>query len=318
MKQIQISLPLGLFLPLFFLWNVEMGYSQCTDVCKGDLITSNATPQAMLSNWYFLTDVSGNILDINLTGNFLTNHLVVGGIYRLYLFSFDPGDAPFVSDKIMFNDTICNCAISLLIGLNMEDILPENILSDFECFKIISPAPPVITGPSAACLGTQICLTANVTGDATHYQWFPNGAIAMNSDTSIYCINSVNNHHQGSYVVEVVIDGCEVISSPHPLIVSNSFAVGVTAVPTKINPGGTAVVTATVVCGTPPYSYNWSNGISTFTPVPTDAITVSPASTTLYTVSVTDADGNFSTASTTVTVSNLQAQINTLDLTVCE
>ena len=51
--------------------------------------------------------------------------------------------------------------------------------------------------------------------------------------------------------------------------------------------------------GTAPYSYSWSNGVTT------QSITVSPSATTTYTVTVTDANGCIGTASKEVVVKNV-------------
>jgi hypothetical protein len=66
-----------------------------------------------------------------------------------------------------------------------------------------------------------------------------------------------------------------------------------------ICPGGSATLTATVTGGTAPYTYSWSNGATT------PSITVSPSSTTSYTVVVTAANGCQSNPVTgTVTVNS--------------
>jgi hypothetical protein len=51
--------------------------------------------------------------------------------------------------------------------------------------------------------------------------------------------------------------------------------------------------------GTAPYSYSWSNGVTT------QSITVSPSATTTYTVTVNDANGCIGTASKEVVVKNV-------------
>ncbi len=64
----------------------------------------------------------------------------------------------------------------------------------------------------------------------------------------------------------------------------------------SICPGNSAVITATVTGGTPPFTYIWSDGSFGQT------ITVTPGATTTYTVTVVDATFQMANASTTVTV----------------
>jgi gliding motility-associated-like protein len=65
-----------------------------------------------------------------------------------------------------------------------------------------------------------------------------------------------------------------------------------------ICPGGTASLVANTSGGLPPYTYVWTPNIGTTA----GPISVSPASTTSYTVVVSDADGNSAEATTVVTV----------------
>jgi VCBS repeat-containing protein len=64
---------------------------------------------------------------------------------------------------------------------------------------------------------------------------------------------------------------------------------------TSICPGNSTTLTANVTGGTNPITYSWNTGAST------SSITVSPTSTTPYSVTVTDAGGS-ATASVTVMV----------------
>jgi hypothetical protein len=77
-----------------------------------------------------------------------------------------------------------------------------------------------------------------------------------------------------------------------------SFDVSISAVPTGICPGGSATLTANVTGATGDVTYTWSPGNAT-----TPEITVSPASNTTYTVTVTDVNsGCIDLATQTITV----------------
>ncbi|MBL0102855.1 MAG: PKD domain-containing protein [Bacteroidetes bacterium] len=106
------------------------------------------------------------------------------------------------------------------------------------------------------------------------FAWTPSGGNAA----------SAANLAGGAYSILVTdANGCAsidniTIDEPDQVILSTSPAVGMCI-------GQSALLEATVTGGTQPYSYQWSNGATTATQ------SVTPASPTTYTVSVTDANG---------------------------
>lgn len=74
--------------------------------------------------------------------------------------------------------------------------------------------------------------------------------------------------------------------------------------------GGSTVLNATAAAGTAPYAYSWDNGGS-------QGGTVSPTATTIYTVSVTDANGCAATDNVTITVNALPVANAGTDDAIC-
>ncbi|MCR4965534.1 MAG: T9SS type A sorting domain-containing protein [Bacteroidales bacterium] len=138
---------------------------------------------------------------------------------------------------------------------------------------------PSITGSLSICQGSTTTLRAN--GGVT-YQW---------DDGSTQAILTVSN--SGTYVVTATgNNGCSaavsatVVVNPTPsltLLANENLCQGQSVSIYAISGAGN--------------SYNWSTGQST------SFITVSPTSSSMYTVLVTDANGCTNTASTTITVS---------------
>lgn len=149
----------------------------------------------------------------------------------------------------------------------------------------VNPLPVVtIDGPSTACAGSSITLTANPAG-ATSYAWNTTPALTTQSITVAPSANT-------TYTVTVTATtGCSA-SASKAVTVNPKPTVGITG-DTLICVGQSTTLTASGG-GT----YSWSAPGST-----TASITVSPAVTTVYTVTVTGANGCTSTKSQQVIVS---------------
>ena len=151
----------------------------------------------------------------------------------------------------------------------------------------VHPLPTVGVNSPAICAGGSATLTATTSASSPGYLWSPGGA----TTASI----TVSPASTTAYTVTVTdgTTGC---------VNSGSGTVTVHALPTvsvnspAICTGGSATLTATTGASSP--GYLWSPGGAT-----TGSITVSPASTTAYTVTVTDGTtGCANSGSGTVTV----------------
>jgi Pregnancy-associated plasma protein-A/SprB repeat/Secretion system C-terminal sorting domain len=92
----------------------------------------------------------------------------------------------------------------------------------------------------------------------------------------------INNLTAGLYSVTVTDDiGCQLVQQN--IIVSQPLPIQILTTGYDGNCGGSAAALATASGGTPPYSYNWSNGMST--------MFIEDLSSGIYTVTVTDSQG---------------------------
>ena len=171
-----------------------------------------------------------------------------------------------------------NVGCSSSIDLHVGEAIPISV--------IVEQTPELCMSPSG------VDVTVHVCDGVPGYEINLNGTIVNNVDEHTFTIAP------GTYTLTVT-DG----SNPSCVYVDNSFvvaapnylAVNITA--TESCPGsdnGTA--TAVTTGGTPPYSFNWSNGSTTY-----QAINLSPGN---YSVTVTDADGCTAVANTTITQSS--------------
>ncbi|HEU4717251.1 MAG TPA: gliding motility-associated C-terminal domain-containing protein, partial [Bacteroidia bacterium] len=116
------------------------------------------------------------------------------------------------------------------------------------------------------------------------YSWAPSGGTAQ----------SATGLQAGTYTVTTTdANGCITTQS---VTVTQPTQLNVTTTPDAVCAGSQATISASASGGTAPYAYSWQGGGTSATN------TVTPVSTTVYTVSITDANNCTTTGSVTVTV----------------
>ncbi|MDX1942034.1 MAG: gliding motility-associated C-terminal domain-containing protein, partial [Saprospiraceae bacterium] len=172
---------------------------------------------------------------------------------------------------------------------------------------IVNPNPEVVASASDStiCEGESVTLNAGVTGATPFTFAWSNGVNGQSQ--------SVNPTQTTTYVVTVT-DGNGCMNSDSVTInVNPRPEASILSDKGSICLGDSATITTSATDGTPPYTFNWDNGI-TGTPQ-----VVRPTETTTYSVTVTDANRCMDTASVTVTVNPaLMVTISADDDSICE
>lgn len=167
------------------------------------------------------------------------------------------------------------------------------------------------TGPNNAtvCAGTSVTLSTVASGAGPFtYQWRKDGNALPNETNSSLAFASAAPANSGSYCVEVA-GACDTVTNCATLTVNPLPSVSVNSA--TICAGQSATLTATTDASNP--SYSWSPGGAT-----TASINVSPTSTAVYSVTVTDGTTTCSAgASGTVTVNPLPS-VSVNSATICE
>ena len=143
-----------------------------------------------------------------------------------------------------------------------------------------NPTVSAIASSTAICAGQTVTLTAN---GASTYTWLPSGSILANeivapTSNTTYSLSGISNGCSGNANVQIIVNQLPTIS----VSTSNSL----------ICVGESVVLMGSSSAST----YSWSNGASTM------SISVSPTTTTVYSVTVTDGLCN-NTSSVTQSVS---------------
>jgi len=181
---------------------------------------------------------------------------------------------------------------------------------------------PTILSSGPTCEGGEVTLTTNVlTGSNVAYSWtMPNGTRVSGQGTNTLVINGVDAAiHDGSYSVEITVDGCVLSSDPYVLTTLPSPTTTPGFMIVEACDGGSFSLSANAA-GVAPLTYAWTgpNGFNSTLENPVLA-QADQTDNGIYTLAVTSANG--CTTIETVTVSGMlpPAETPTIDApSICE
>ena len=162
----------------------------------------------------------------------------------------------------------------------------------------------------AICQGTSVSLNGNASGGATTGTWTDGGIGGTFSPnaTTLNASYAPPPAYNGPITLTLTTNDpagpCSFTSDAMLLTVYPAISGSIVVTDNSgtsndyiVCPGGSATLTASGASGLAPYSYNWSGSMGT-----TASVTVTPATTSAYTVTVTDSHNCSTTSSATVTV----------------
>ena len=181
------------------------------------------------------------------------------------------------------------------------------------------PAPQVSNQPvdQSQCAGGDVTFSVVASGSGTlSYQWQEDSGSGFgdlpgetNASLTITAVTTAQDGNQ--YRVVITDQGCSITSDVTALTVHNSPTLAELLGDATICAGGSTDLSVTITDGTAPYSFVLSDGTNVTGYTSGDAIAVSPATTTGYTIvgDVTDANGCIvaGSGSATITIITLSA-----------
>ncbi len=153
-----------------------------------------------------------------------------------------------------------------------------------------TPEATIDADRTSVCRGQSATLTASAEGGATPYTFNWSNGLGTNP-TQVVTPNQTTTY--GVTITDA--NGCSGTDAI-TIVVTEPPVVQISADRTTICQGDSAILTATVTGGFPPYEFIWSDGITTGS-----TLVVGPTQTTNYMVTVTDAQG-CSTATDDITI----------------
>ncbi len=254
----------------------------CSDTSASVSVTINAAPAPVITASGATSFCAGS----NLT---LTETSGTGTLYQWYdATSAIPGgtNASYVASPTItttYSVSVTNsvgCSNGATIALT---ILPTPV-------AVITPA-----GPTTVCAPGTVTLNATV-GTGYTYQWYNAGGVISGASTQTYTATAT-----GSYSVLITsAGGCKDTSAGTSVTIASSPVPVITAGgPVTFCAGGSVVLTETSGTGS---LYQWYDGTTAIAGATNVSYTASPAITTTYSISVSNAGGCNGGSTFTVTI----------------
>ncbi|MEX1245671.1 MAG: PQQ-dependent sugar dehydrogenase [Thermoanaerobaculia bacterium] len=141
------------------------------------------------------------------------------------------------------------------------------------------PPPPAASNVGPVCAGDTLQLSASTVAGATYAWTGPNGFVSSQQNPAI---PNVTPAAAGVYSVTVTVNGCASAAATTAVVVRSQPAAAVSG-GAEICQGGSTQISAALT-GTGPWNISWSDGLAQSAGVSPATRTVSPSTTTVYTV----------------------------------
>ena len=223
-------------------------------------------------------------------GNVTTTDNVSATVLPTFTSSYS--DTICQGDSIAFGTEFKNAAGTYTRIMSAANGCDSTITLNLSVTTVTATA--TASGATTVCQGNSVTINAN-TGSGLTYQWKRNGT-NINGATNATLSASTS----GSYTVAVTESGCSAVSSAVTVTINNNPSVSISPNPgTSITLGNTVTLNATA--GLSSYSWSPSTNLSNAS-VASPVFTPSADGSFTYTVTGTNANGCFGTASVTITV----------------
>ncbi len=161
---------------------------------------------------------------------------------------------------------------------------------------------------TSVCVGGAASLSITTQGATVTYQWKKNGVNIAGATNSIFNLSNLNSNDAGNYTVDIIGGSCGTITSQTATLTVLALPVAVIT-PTSPSICEGQSISLTAIGGV---SYSWDNNLGTG-----DTKSVTPSTTTTYSVVVTGANSCVASASQTVTVINTPTPTGTASQIFC-
>lgn len=270
---------------------VRNGATACIPVSSCIPVTVTVNPAPTMTSGTSTTICSGSAVNFPLTSDFGTSYSWIATNN-----ANTTGESTSAQSSSTINNTLVNTSATAQTVLYTVTPSASGCTGTPQTVSVlVNPAPTVNAGPDVSiCSGTSTTLTA--TG-ATTYSWSPGGQTTASV--------TVNPASTTTYTVTGTSAGC---TATDAVVVSISSGAPINAGPdVTICPGNSTTLTASGGV-----TYSWNNGLGIG-----NNFSVSPAITTTYTVTGTDAGGCTGTDNITVTIASLPTVNAGPDQTIC-
>lgn len=270
---------------------VRNGETACVPASSCIPVTVTVNPSPTMTSATSATICSGSAVNFPLTSDFGTSYSWIATNNANIT-----GESTSAQSSATISNTLVNTSASAqTVNYTVTPSASGCSGTPQTLAVLVNPAPSVNAGPDISiCTGTST--TLNATG-ATSYTWSPgsqtSSSITVNpSSTTTYTVTGTTAGCSASDAVTVTVtSGAAINAGPDVTICPGSS--------TTLSAGGGV-------------SYSWNNGLGTG-----NNLSVSPASTTTYTVTGTDAGGCVGTDNITVNLAALPTVNAGPDQTIC-